>query len=243
MSLKNILESTKLKSPKFILYGPAGIGKTTFGASLPAPILVPTEDGLGKINVKHFPVAKTFDELIGNLKSLLDEEHEFKSVILDSLDWAEQLWEQKTCDVLGFKTIEAAGYGRGYKEAVKFVDVIIDILGRLRDEKNMVICLIAHAEIKRFEAVTVDPYDRYQIKLNKRACARFMESVDAIFFANYKLGTVKTQGNKGQTHTKTVQGDRVLFTEERPEFVAKNRYALPAEMEMNWEAVREEIIK
>ena len=148
------------------------------------------------------------------------------------------------CEDFGFKSVEQAGYGRGYKECLAYVNKIIALLDKLRDEKSMVVCLIGHAEIKRFEAVQVDPYDRYQIKLNKGAAHRFMEAVDAIFFVNYSLGTVKTQGAKGQQITKTIQGQRKLFTEERPEFIAKNRYGMIPEIEdFTWDAVRSEIVK
>ena len=95
MSLANIRKKSKLKPPKLVLYGGAGIGKTSFAASMNSPIFVLTEDGMGKIECDHFEVAKDYDSFLTNVKSLLDEEHEYKTVAIDSLDWLEPLiWER-----------------------------------------------------------------------------------------------------------------------------------------------------
>ena len=93
MSLAAIQKKTKLKAPKLILYGGAGIGKSTFGSMLKAPIFLLTEDGLGKIQVDHFPLAGTFDEVIANITSLIEEDHSYKILVIDSLDWLEPLWQ------------------------------------------------------------------------------------------------------------------------------------------------------
>ena len=75
MSLKAIRSKTQLKPPKLVLYGGAGIGKTSFAASMNKPIFVLTEDGMGKIQCDHFPVSKDYDSFIDNLNSLLEEDH------------------------------------------------------------------------------------------------------------------------------------------------------------------------
>ena len=61
MSLADIRKKTKLKPPKLVLYGGAGIGKTSFASGMNAPIFALTEDGMGKIQCDHFPVAKDYD--------------------------------------------------------------------------------------------------------------------------------------------------------------------------------------
>ncbi len=74
-----------------VIYGPGGIGKTTFGATMNKPIIVQAEDGIGKIECPHFHVAKSYHEFVGNLKALIDDDSEFKTVVVDSLDWLETL--------------------------------------------------------------------------------------------------------------------------------------------------------
>ena len=86
-----------------IIYGEAGIGKTTFATSAPAPIVIQTEDGLGVLDAPRFPLATTFDDVLESLQVLATENHEFKSVVVDSLDWLEPLIWQATCKRLGVK--------------------------------------------------------------------------------------------------------------------------------------------
>jgi hypothetical protein len=243
MSLADIRKKTKLKPPKLVLYGGAGIGKTSFASGMNAPIFALTEDGMGKIQCDHFPVAKDYDTFIANLKTLLDEDHEYKTLAVDSLDWLEPLIWEKVCQEHGKKSIEEFGYGRGYVEALKQWREYIDILNRLRDEKSMTIIQIAHNQIKRFESPEIEAYDRHELKLHRKAGDLILEHSDCCFFANFKLGTVKTQGKGGQTNTKAVQGDRVIYTQAKPAFLAKNRYGLPEEMPFDWESIREAIIK
>jgi len=243
MSLADIRKKTKLKPPKIVLYGGAGIGKTSFASGMNAPIFALTEDGMGKIQCDHFPVAKDYDTFVNNLKTLLENETSYRTLAVDSLDWLEPLIWEKVCQEHGKKSIEEFGYGRGYVEALKQWREYIDILNRLRDEKSMTIIQIAHNQIKRFESPEIEAYDRHELKLHRKAGDLILEHSDCCFFANFKLGTVKTQGKGGQTNTKAVQGDRVIYTTAKPAFLAKNRYGLPEEMPFDWDSIREAIIK
>ena len=110
--------------------GSAGIGKTTMGATFPAPIFIQTEDGLGKIDVPNFPLAKSFDDVMGALHALLNEDHDYKSVIVDSIDWLQMLIYKHTCQKAGQQSIESFGYGKGYTEALTYWRDYIDLLNR-----------------------------------------------------------------------------------------------------------------
>ncbi|MDR0869400.1 MAG: ATP-binding protein [Planctomycetaceae bacterium] len=47
MSLLQTIQTGKAQAPpRLLIYGTEGIGKSTFGASAPKPIFIPTEDGL-----------------------------------------------------------------------------------------------------------------------------------------------------------------------------------------------------
>ena len=227
MSLADIRKKTKLKPPKLVLYGGAGIGKTSFASGMNAPIFALTEDGMGKIQCDHFPVAKDYDTFVNNLKTLLENQTDYRTLCVDSLDWLEPLIWEKVCQEHGKKSIEEFGYGRGYVEALKQWREYIDVLNRLRDEKSMTSIQIAHNQIKRFESPEIEAYDRHELKLHRKAG-------DLI---------LKTQGKGGQTNTKAVQGDRVIYTQAKPAFLAKNRYGLPEEMPFDWDSIREAIIK
>ena len=242
MSLANIRKKAKQKPPRIVLYGGAGIGKTFFAASMNKPIFVLTEDGMGKIEADHFPLATSFEDVLKNLQSLIDNDNDYKTLVVDSLDWLEPLIWDKACQDNNFKSIESVGYGKGYVEALKYWRIYLNLLNELR-EKGYTIMQIAHNQIKRFESPEIEAYDRHELKLHRKAADLILEHSDCCFFANFKLGTVQVKGKGGNMTTKAVAGDRVVYTVEKPAYLAKNRYALPESLPFDWETVRAEMLK
>ena len=241
--LNSISKAAGLRAPRVLIYGPAGIGKTTFGAGAPNPVMLCAEDGLGKLTVDAFPLVTDFQQALDALDSLINEDHGFQSLTIDSLDHLEPLVWTYTCQhytgLKGekFDHIEDFGFGRGFMEALNTWRLLLNKLDTLRNKKQMAIILIAHAEIKRFESPTTDSYDRYQIKLHKRASDLIAESVDCIFFANEKTVIQKEKKGFGAEKTRGIStGQRYLFTQATPGFIAKNRYSLPAELPLSWQA-------
>jgi hypothetical protein len=213
------------------LYGPQGLGKTTFGATFEDPILVRTEDGAGAIDVPTFPeVCKNFADLEAVINELHGD-HPFKTAVVDSLDWMEPIIWGQTCAINDQESIEAFGYGKGYLEADTQWRYIMGGLDSLRLNKGMCIVIIAHAEVKNYASPEVDPYDRYQIKLHKRAFALWQEWADMVLFAKYKTKIERTEtGFNKEIRRGTGSGERVIHTEERPAYLAKNRWGLPPEI-------------
>ena len=241
MSLANIRKKAKQKPPRIVLYGGAGIGKTFFAASMNKPIFVLTEDGMGKIEADHFPLATSFEDVLKNLQSLLDNDNDYKTLVVDSLDWLEPLIWDKACQDNNWKSIEQPGYGNGYVEVLKYWREYIRILNELR-EKGYTIMQIAHNQIKRFEFPEIEAYDRHELKLHRKAADLILEHSDCCFFANYKLGTMKVQGKGGQMTTKAVSGDVVAYCREKPAYLAKNRYALPDVLPFSWPEIRKAML-
>ena len=248
MSLKNIVKGAVLKPIIFILYGVAGIGKTSTASTMPNPVYIQTEDGLAGIkndeNIWSFPVCNSYDEVIDNLKTLRDDEHDRQSLIIDSLDWLQKLVLQKVCQIYNKQSVAEIPYGQGYTYAADLLEELLDIIYTLRNDKKMRVCMICHVELKRIEIPDIDPHDKYQLKLHKSISAKFSEFADAIFFMNYKYGQVKKQADKGNMVTKTTQSkDRYIFTTETSAHVGKNRYNLPDEIKLEkdkgWEILSE----
>ncbi|MFA7013733.1 MAG: AAA family ATPase, partial [Desulfobacterales bacterium] len=99
--LENIQTGRENKPPRIMIYGSEGVGKSTFGASAPNAIFVQTEDGLGEINCKKFPLAHSLSEVITELIALRDEPHDFQTVVIDSADWLERLIFDEVCREFG----------------------------------------------------------------------------------------------------------------------------------------------
>lgn len=217
----------KPRPPRVLLYGVAGIGKTTFGTQAEAPIFVPTEEGSNFLRTPHFPVAQTVDEFTGNLQSLLAEPHNFGTVVIDSLDWLQRLIWQRVCEDGGKKNIEDIGYGKGYKFALTYWSNIIKMLDLLRMHRGMQVLLLAHADIVRFNDPASDGWDRYQPRIHKDAAAIVVEWCDCVLFANHKVFTKQAGEGLKKKSVGLDSGERVLHTVETPSAIAKNRWSLP----------------
>lgn len=236
ISLASLKRSSDRKPPRMLIYGTHGIGKTTLGMNAPAPVFIQTEES--EVGCPTFGLLKSYDAVMEALAALYSEPHDFGTICLDSLDWLEPLIWQEACRRNNWKSIEDAGFGKGYIAALDVWREVLDGFAALRDEKAMGVIFIAHAEIKRFDSPETEPYDRYQIKLQPRASALVQEHVDCVFFANYRVSTVKTDLGFNKKAVRGVGGgDRLLFTTERPAFLAKNRYALPDAIPLEWSAL------
>lgn len=237
ISLAQLTRANTPKPPRLLVHGVAGVGKTTFAAEANHPVFVQTEDGLGTLSSAHFPLSRTFEEVIEALVALYTEDHDFRTVVIDSVDWLEPLLWAKACRDNGWNSIEDAGYGKGYIAALNLWRQYIDGLNALRDDRGMTVIQIAHTDIKRFDSPEHDPYDRYVIKLHARAAALLQEHSDVVLFANYRISTVKADvGFNKKINRALGSGERVLYTAERPAFLAKNRYGLPETLPLDWTA-------
>jgi hypothetical protein len=236
-------------SPRMVVHGTEGIGKSTLASESPKPIFVQTEDGLAQIDCEKFPLATSFQDVIQALTELHVQEHDYHTVVIDSLDWLERLIWDVVCADCGVKSIEKAdgGYGKGYVHALVYWRQIIDLLSVLRIERSMAVLLIAHSKVEKFEDPESSAYDRYSPRLNKHASALICEWSDAVLFATRKFRT-RTE-DAGFNRTRTVAnaigkdgGERILRCVGGPSCIAKNRYGLPEELPLSWAALMEAII-
>lgn len=230
-NLASISAEPTITPPRIVIYGPHGLGKTSFCSEAPAPILLPTEDGRGKLAMPSFPLAKSLGDVYEAISTLLTEDHPFQTLCLDSVDWLEPMIWAAVCADNNWQSLEQPGFGKGYLAADDKWREFFSSLVALRDEKGMQVILTAHTKVKRFDDPSQDPYDRYMIKLHERASAILQEWADAVLFLNTKTVLKKVDtGFKQEVSRGISTGERVLFTEERPSHLAKNRYGLPAEI-------------
>lgn len=227
-SLDSIVSSKHFPPQKVVVYGVPGVGKTTFAATWPKPILLRTEDGASALDIPTFPkVIKSMAEMRLALNALIQGKHEFKTLVLDSLDWAEPFVWREVCRENGRENIEDFGFGKGYvkvDDKWKRIQTGLDIL---RERKGMHIVAIAHAVPQLFDPPDNDPYMRYGIKLHKRAASLWTEWAEMLLFINYKANVIATQTGKAKAKG---TGDRVIFTQERPAWIAKSRWPLPEQI-------------
>jgi len=233
VSLRKLQRGSVLTPPRLLIYAPHGIGKTSMAAGMPEPIFLRFEDGLGLLDVATFDLLRSYDDLMQAFGELFNGEHEFQSVVLDSLDWLEPIIWAEACKRNAWRSIEDAGYGKGYLAALDVWREVMEALNDLRTARSMAIAMLAHCEVKRFEAPDSDPYDRYQPKLHKLASSLVQENVDAILFMNYRVSLVRTDPKDKNSKQRGVGvGQRVLYAEERPAHLGKNRWRMPSSIDL-----------
>ncbi|MDR2054489.1 MAG: ATP-binding protein [Desulfovibrio sp.] len=228
--LGTVVNSHRFNPLKAVVYGLPGIGKTSFAATFESPILLRTEDGASALSIPTFPkVCASFADVRDAMNALLKERHDYRTLIIDSLDWLEPLMWETVCLTNGKASIEDFGYGKGY--------VILDDLWRkfqfgldmLRQKRGMHVICIGHADARQIDPPDSDPYQSYSLKLHKRASALWVEWAEMVLFLAYKVRV--TAGKDGLGKNKAHgSGDRVIYTTERPAYKAKTRWPLPDEI-------------
>jgi hypothetical protein len=248
MSLRDIKTQAELRPLRIVLHGMPGAGKTTWASKMLSCIGILTEDGLGNLAFPRFPVCDHWDKeatkddpKVGvkqRMLELLKEDHDYKTLIIDSLDWLERLLQDHVCKENGYKNIETPGYARGHKECLVFWDEFRRLTEALRKQKGMTICMIAHSDVKVQNDPEVENFDKVILKLKPGASALLTENADCIFYITKKKGVVKSKNT-----TKVTQGDHVIYGEDTASYLAKNRYQLPKDLPYEWEEIRKLIIE
>jgi len=235
--------------PRLLIYGTEGIGKSTTASQAPKPIFIPTEDGLDQIDCASFPLAQKSSDVEAALASLIREEHDFETVVVDSADWLERLVWDVLCEQYGVSSIEKVdgGYAKGYTHALTHWRKVLNDLNTLRVQRGMCVILLAHAKVEKFEDPEASAYDRYSPRLHKHVTALLTEWADAVLFATRKIIT-KTE-DAGFNRERTIAaglgkdgGERILRCVGSPACVAKNRYGLPAELPLSWPALMQALV-
>lgn len=235
IDLKSITRAEGIKAPRVMLYGPHGLGKTTFGASAPNPVFLMTEDGLGKLSIDHFPLAQCYQDVLDAIGALYEGEHGFQTVVLDSADWLDNLiWT----DINTKYDAKDLAYGKGAVIAADYWRNVLSGFAALRDKHSMATVILAHCQIKRFDSPEVEPYERYQPKLQDRSSALVQEWCDMVLFTNFRT-VVKHEevGFDKKVSRGITTGERLMYTTEKPAYLAKNRYGLPESLPLSWAAL------
>ncbi|MDF2568651.1 MAG: hypothetical protein K0R55_255 [Sporomusa sp.] len=225
----NISRGVIFKAQKVVCYGPEGIGKSTFASQFPDPLFIDTEGSTNSMNVARLPRPTSWTMLLSMVKEVKATPSCCKTLIIDTIDWAEQLCVEHVCAVYNKKGIEDFGYGNGYVYVKEEFGRLLNLLSDVIDCRINVV-LTAHAQIKKFEQPDeCGSYDRYELKLGKKTASQtsplVKEWADMVLFANYKVHVVEVDKKK-----KSSGGARVMYTTHHPCWDAKNRHDLKAEL-------------
>lgn len=258
-----VKKTKKVVPPRIVLYGEAGIGKSTFGALAGNSIFINIEDGLDSLDAVALPVQlkkdeqaeedlrtvpKSFEEVKEQLKALIYDEHDFETLVIDSLSKLELLIWEKLCHDFHVTNIEKVdgGYGKGYTHALNLWNELLEIIDYLRKERNMTIILLAHHGIQNTQNPETQTYDTIVPQLNKKAVELIVRWADCVFYAHKQILVRELEegfGNKRAIALNKGNDVRIMRTVGNAAVVAKNRYNLPEFLPLDYEAFKTELNK
>lgn len=234
----NITRGKIMSAKKVVIYGPEGIGKSTLAAKFPDPLFIDTEGSTKEMDVARLDKPTSWEFLLSELE-FVRTQRPCKTLVIDTIDWAEQLCIKCVCDRAGKKGIEDFGWGNGWtyekEEFERFLTKLESIV-----DAGINVVLTAHAAIRKFEQPNeMGSYDRWEMKLGKKTTNYIAPLVkewgDIVLFANYKIVSVAADKD-GKKH-KAQGGKRIMYTSHHPCWDAKNRYGLPEEIPMEYSAI------
>jgi len=223
----NIQKGPKLKPSRIAMYAVEGIGKATLASTFPNPLFLDTEGGSDYVEADSFPTT-SIEDLDAAVKYLTTESHEYETVVVDTLDYFEQVLGDNLCKARGWSDLSAPGYGEGpialeaemLKLLLKFDTVIA---------AGIHVVFVVHAIVKPFTDPTIgSSYDRFQMQLAKRSEPLVKGNVDHLLFVNYDTMVLEQKKDFGGTTKKGARGkERVCHTQRTAAFDAKCRADVP----------------
>ncbi|MGI6691187.1 MAG: ATP-binding protein [Christensenellales bacterium] len=235
--------SGKIAGPqKTVIYGPEGIGKSTFASQFPSPLFIDTEGSTKHLDVRRLPNPNSWTMLMQEIDYVRTHPDLCGTLVIDTADWAENLCAEHICAQNKWSSIETPGYGKGYVVLQEEFGRMLNLLSQVIDQGINVV-LTAHAQMRKFEQPDeLGAYDRWELKLQKKTAPMVKEWADMLLFANYKTYVINVDGQgaaKGKN--KAQGGQRVLYTSHHPAWDAKNRVGLAEELPFAFSAIAEHI--
>ena len=233
-----ITKGKRARAQKVVIYGTEGIGKSSLASQFPEPLFIDTEGSTDNMDVARLDKPTSWIMLNNQIAFVKANPTVCKTLVIDTIDWAESLCVDNLCAMHGKKGIEDFGYGNGYvyakEEMGRFLNKLQDLI-----EIGINVVLTAHAQIRKFELPDeMGSYDKYELKLGKKTSSQtaplVKEWADLLLFCNYKTYLISQEKS---TKKKAQGNQRVMYTEHNPAWDAKNRHGLPSELPLDYASI------
>lgn len=253
-----------VSSPPIItVVGSPGTGKTSFAGTFPGAIFIQAEDSsavfesweddvqptllpslpkaatdkAGKITVSTRTV------LMDQLRELVSADHEFKTLVVDSVTAMNLLLENEISmrDGVGNVADASGGFHKGFLEVAQWHADFMHACMVLAKRRNMAIVFLAHSGVHKIKnsPEEVSEYTVYSLDMHQKSAAVYINNSDAVFYIKKEEFVTGAEKNKkGQTtkYGRVMQtGERKLITtgDGLTGYVAaKSRYNMPAELDL-----------
>jgi hypothetical protein len=224
-----VTRGASFRPSRYVIFGPEGVGKTTLAAQWPNPVFIDTEDGTRMMDVPRLPRPTSVPHLMGILDAFRKNPMGFKSLIIDTVDWLQDIFIESALAQTGLKAMgwnkEHNAYTVLYREWTHFLEALNDI-----KDTGIFVVLVAHTSVKKRDVPEeFGAFDQYQLKLLSGAGEKVKEWADYLWFVNMKVLVIKDgEGNKAPL--KATNSGRVIFTNLSAVWSAKSKTQVPDEI-------------
>lgn len=238
--IRSIVRARAKKPPRIVIHGEGKIGKSTFGAQAPNPVFLPIEDGLDHIDAAMFPRPTRLEHVWSAFSALASGGHDYKTLVIDSLDWLEPLIWRAVCEANNWATIEEPGYGKGYVAVTEVWRNVAAWIESLR-ASGIATIMIAHSTLRKIDQPDSDPYDRWEPKIHQKAWAIIAEMADLVLFGYRPVSVAVSRDQKGRPQRKiaraSVLGESMVRCRPSGVAVAGARWPMPERLPLHFPTV------
>lgn len=231
MNILDQIEVPKMGPQIITICGDAGTGKSSLAATFPKPIFIRAEDGVARIpqNIRPnaLPLVQTEDELWDQLKALLGDEHDFQTLVIDSVSALDRVFVQSILKRDGkAQSLNQAlgGYGAGFSALSTMHQRVRKAAEYLRERRGMNAVFIAHAEVDSVRPPDQEDYSRYSLRMtHSKSLPPYIDDVDAVGFLRQRMFV---KGDEGERKRVISTEDRELVMHLTAANVSKNAYGI-----------------
>lgn len=233
-----------------LLIGPPKLGKTTFAGGAPSPVFIQADEGGLASLPEGMPhaVPTAWDyypgidpaafTVMGLVRSILEGEHDYKTLVLDTINRIELLLWRWICKIGQVDSIEffGGGYGKGYTRALEEVTKLIDLLHEIKLKRGMHWIAISHQIVKTAKDATQDDYERATPQLNEKAAGAWEGAADVIMYAQPEIQTFDhiNKDQKGERRKVEITGRTLAIVKPGRGIAAGSRDLVRSPLILSW---------
>lgn len=223
--------------PRIVIYGEPKVGKSRWASGAHKPFFIDTEKGHNELHAVMGDAYRgyqinSFDDFNEILNQLRLKEHDYRTLVIDTVDWLESFIQAHICKVYEADSIQdaknkATNYGGGYVKAAELMRDVTRKLDALNRKKKMAIVLVCHANIRKIETPE-ETYERFEMKLEKRCVEVVREWADCLLFMRQEM--------RESSSGKKINAEKVILTGGTATALVGCRRELPERIEPSWNA-------
>lgn len=231
---------------KVLVYGVAGVGKTTFASEFPKPLFLDLDRGSEKLDVERVEGLQEWPDFVSTLREIAETlvrggDFPYQTVVIDTADKAAEMCTRYICNRDGKKNIEDYGYGKGYGFLAASFSTDFLVWTQAIVDAGVNVVIVGHSmQRQAVNPDTAEAYDHWELKLPGKNAnsigALVKEWADMVLFAYQTTDVVNKDGKKVARNLR-----RMMRTQTSPFADAKTRFDLPEVLPFSYEEIKKYI--